>query len=684
MSRIPAYLIERAKNGDELALRHLSDIVTPENYTLAALDATLAHLRIEKLPTNPSEVAAFSGICRGALQCFSACISNCYRGPTYIRATISKVMDQMDDILSWVNVFTAYVLGTNLSAEVASAALHLAVLTVVILMRLEPQVEDQILCSPKTVTFFLKSWNDRRCDNGMPFVFDNVSGCPLVTLFARYLGHPEGYDLLVESITSSRRRLAAFCDSYVLRITVTLKVLESEPGFDMPNYIFTLLSNLPQIASKSVLIHRGLRESRMLDQSIRTLVTLSPQIDSKQKFGMSALVLHAAYQRGADPIKGVVEVLRAGMMRPLVLGMLTCPDTGFGENAMVSRLCDSVVRAWRGFSFYPAVIRALKEAVATVPKEKWVEFSTKRALNTSDVFHTFVGGIDERYAMMEAVENDGIDFCDNYAHKRRPRKRLSQLSQCSRCRTVVYCSHECQKEDWVAGHRDECYTMRLSHLKLRREGVRYSPSSRAYHLHLTSVALNLRHREWDRLARRYYPDKDPRDCVVVVDFTGEVDEIRAPTLRKSRGLRPSDPARIIPVDVYLQQHWNPERWETFSECDAAEKRAVAIVEDAFLDQLHFGSDDSSESGDDSAEGSRNGGVDRDGEVGEAAIDDAQTRIVESLFCWNGGYRISLLGEFKPEATGAVEKWKPVRHVARIQRKIRKGDVLGFLDFGYDE
>ncbi len=35
-------------------------------------------------------------------------------------------------------------------------------------------------------------------------------------------------------------------------------------------------------------------------------------------------------------------------------------------------------------------------------------------------------------------------------------ERLEQLSRCSRCKRVWYCSGNCQRKDWVRGHKDTC------------------------------------------------------------------------------------------------------------------------------------------------------------------------------------------------------------------------------------
>lgn len=36
------------------------------------------------------------------------------------------------------------------------------------------------------------------------------------------------------------------------------------------------------------------------------------------------------------------------------------------------------------------------------------------------------------------------------------------LMKCSACKAVVYCTLECQKKDWKAGHKQRCHMLRKS------------------------------------------------------------------------------------------------------------------------------------------------------------------------------------------------------------------------------
>ncbi|KAF6748791.1 hypothetical protein DFP72DRAFT_915483 [Ephemerocybe angulata] len=56
-----------------------------------------------------------------------------------------------------------------------------------------------------------------------------------------------------------------------------------------------------------------------------------------------------------------------------------------------------------------------------------------------------------------------VDVCNNLKHSARHGLIHADyiVRKCSGCECVVYCSRECQKEDWGEGHKDECRSLRL-------------------------------------------------------------------------------------------------------------------------------------------------------------------------------------------------------------------------------
>ncbi|KAJ3530819.1 hypothetical protein NMY22_g8418 [Coprinellus aureogranulatus] len=56
------------------------------------------------------------------------------------------------------------------------------------------------------------------------------------------------------------------------------------------------------------------------------------------------------------------------------------------------------------------------------------------------------------------------------------------LKECSGCRTVAYCSPECQRQDWEAIHKFECSQSRSQRFELHNKGLRMTHRARMFYL----------------------------------------------------------------------------------------------------------------------------------------------------------------------------------------------------------
>ncbi|TEB31144.1 hypothetical protein FA13DRAFT_480314 [Coprinellus micaceus] len=76
-------------------------------------------------------------------------------------------------------------------------------------------------------------------------------------------------------------------------------------------------------------------------------------------------------------------------------------------------------------------------------------------------------------------------LCDSLNHHRRTHNQtVSESRECSACKTVIYCSSACQKEDWEAFHRVECPQNRVYRIDRVLDSSWVSHRDRAYLLSL--------------------------------------------------------------------------------------------------------------------------------------------------------------------------------------------------------
>ncbi|TEB24321.1 hypothetical protein FA13DRAFT_1325471 [Coprinellus micaceus] len=90
--------------------------------------------------------------------------------------------------------------------------------------------------------------------------------------------------------------------------------------------------------------------------------------------------------------------------------------------------------------------------------------------------------------------------CDNFKHYDRvsetaPEAKPQEEHACSRCRSVVYCSAECQREDWRAFHRTECAEMAKEYNDRKSRDQVYTYHDRAFQTsflryHYESLGVN--------------------------------------------------------------------------------------------------------------------------------------------------------------------------------------------------
>ncbi|KAH6901828.1 hypothetical protein BKA70DRAFT_1405217 [Coprinopsis sp. MPI-PUGE-AT-0042] len=84
------------------------------------------------------------------------------------------------------------------------------------------------------------------------------------------------------------------------------------------------------------------------------------------------------------------------------------------------------------------------------------------------------------------------DVCDNANHLAQSAQREQAWGdyskECAGCTTTVYCSKECQREDWETRHRDECRSLRRFAADLKRDAMCYRPRHRSWHINFIKEA----------------------------------------------------------------------------------------------------------------------------------------------------------------------------------------------------
>ncbi|TEB21942.1 hypothetical protein FA13DRAFT_1525508 [Coprinellus micaceus] len=78
------------------------------------------------------------------------------------------------------------------------------------------------------------------------------------------------------------------------------------------------------------------------------------------------------------------------------------------------------------------------------------------------VWREFIDGLalyDKAYS-----NKDSVGLCDNLLHTQDFAVDRGRGVQCLWCHSVVYCSRQCQHDDWRVFHREECPNSRLNRI----------------------------------------------------------------------------------------------------------------------------------------------------------------------------------------------------------------------------
>ncbi|KAJ3544503.1 hypothetical protein NMY22_g2758 [Coprinellus aureogranulatus] len=73
-------------------------------------------------------------------------------------------------------------------------------------------------------------------------------------------------------------------------------------------------------------------------------------------------------------------------------------------------------------------------------------------------------GVAKRIIELGGFAKAQATICDNMKRRQKAGGKAQTVKTCSRCHSVVYCFASCQRDDWVAFHRDECTGAAMGYL----------------------------------------------------------------------------------------------------------------------------------------------------------------------------------------------------------------------------
>ncbi|KAJ6533147.1 hypothetical protein B0H19DRAFT_1383767 [Mycena capillaripes] len=129
----------------------------------------------------------------------------------------------------------------------------------------------------------------------------------------------------------------------------------------------------------------------------------------------------------------------------------------------------------RSLVFYPVIAEMKKSFSQLETLSRSEEFSRSVLYGHWNVLKALV---DKRVKVLDTWEASGRASslaCDNMECDKVDKKEL--FRRCAVCHTAAYCSRQCQRADWIEGHRDECHVLLSAYLTYAAIGLHYREKS---------------------------------------------------------------------------------------------------------------------------------------------------------------------------------------------------------------
>ncbi|EAU82242.2 hypothetical protein CC1G_12030 [Coprinopsis cinerea okayama7 len=487
MRGLPTQVIASAKAGSIDALERLYPLFSEQTYTLSLLEAVLANLDRGRLPDDTSkplppnsEVGERSLV---ASACFLACLGCCHRSRAHKLNTVAKIHSQLDAILTWLRLALSYALECAAPLRMESIVFCIA-RTLVGLLGLDDSLREQVLESRRTGVIVFTLWCSR--DNrGKPFCDFQSTGpgrCPIIQLVDKSITLADTelsrcFWTLVFSSPKSRR---AFCDG-LLRRWVGLPLSMPSQNTGVVLRYTAHLTNLALLLPTIPAIYRPLRKTKLLSQWGKSLLLLRPNLSPAQFVDLCSDLFSFSNHTYGNPLTGLTELIETGVFVALLQAVSELPPGSRSPSAI------KTLGQCGGLAMYPSTTTAFRSALQRLTPQTKSRLSEMEGV--ADAWRMLNSSVD---ICLPVFKNKGglgpYDFCDSDQNKI-GREGSSAFKLCSGCQTVLYCSQQCQKEDWESRHRYECMVMRHSYRVNEARGVKYSPLARGYHTRMVTLIL---------------------------------------------------------------------------------------------------------------------------------------------------------------------------------------------------
>ncbi|KAF6757883.1 hypothetical protein DFP72DRAFT_889273 [Ephemerocybe angulata] len=263
----------------------------------------------------------------------------------------------------------------------------------------------------------------------------------------------------------------------------------------------------------------GTRYHAQLQQNIPAQAKKELKASSLQVLSMTRKVVEWCFNSYPYGVTAIQSVITKGVMKNLANCLELGNDPNLAKTGKESfrALYDYLARC----SVFPKTLITVFQqmAICVTPKldENKVANGLVKQMNTDATIRF--------RQMFQYIRWDARPVvCDNINHSQHqglpalPEVAMMQYDKkCSGCRTALYCSQECQSEDWKARHDRECTYMGRDYKEYKRLQTPYSYNSRTFQLATLRAIYSLKAHVW--APARTPVDRGGNRPVITLDVT---------------------------------------------------------------------------------------------------------------------------------------------------------------------
>ncbi|KAF5332826.1 hypothetical protein D9611_005486 [Ephemerocybe angulata] len=340
---------------------------------------------------------------------------------------------------------------------------------------------QEIMHRPATVVYLLSLLQelDRRTGKYC-YAVEGSNRCLIMAALSKYLLCADGRATLLSHIKASkpstRRRIVTAIVERPMRIVGSVQADRANLVLAAADSVDVLCLFASKVAYDATLLPIFLR--RNLWGELGSAVCALADMAAKGRSSDRAACWQVLARSIAAITGGIDLVVHGTSVDTASLGEMLCP---FLEPGVLPRAVEGIkflkgdpeALGWLSRSFQDVApyctISRIAQAALRCPafgEEGW------------DMAHfTISRAVESGFSAFKARDGIAVNMCGNIKHLRPCESNhageYSSLRKCGSCESVVYCSLECQREDWDNGHRVECASL----LKLG-EGHKFtSPST---------------------------------------------------------------------------------------------------------------------------------------------------------------------------------------------------------------